>query len=106
MDKNEVRCPECGMSFPGETVLAWHRDSVHSVPDPHKIDIPIEPEEPTTKIFGKEIKPTPAVIDTPTITPAKALFSFVSMVVGGFVCFFVLRWVWSLGLASSLKNWR
>jgi hypothetical protein len=29
MDKGELKCPECGKSFPGENLLKWHRDAVH-----------------------------------------------------------------------------
>lgn len=29
MDNGEVKCPECGKTFPGESTLSWHRNAVH-----------------------------------------------------------------------------
>ena len=32
MQRDDVTCPECGKTFPGQHMLSWHRDAVHPVP--------------------------------------------------------------------------
>lgn len=46
MNKGEVKCPECGKSFPGINTLTWHMKSVHShsLP-PSEESPPLTPEQ-------------------------------------------------------------
>jgi len=98
MPNEEVICPECGRVFASKRRLEWHMSGVHAKADEQQKPVFPELKEPKMKIFGKEIKPHYAEIDAPSVTPSRVFFSLAAMIGWGFICFFAIRWIWSLGL--------